>query len=83
MNRNAIETIMGAVVLVVAAVFLFFAYTTTQVHSVGGYTLLEEKEQDPQFDIKDERSVDEIIKLLKTKNFDPVFTDWRHIENKL
>jgi 2-iminoacetate synthase len=51
--------------------------------SVGGYTLLEEKEQDPQFDIKDERSVDEIIKLLKTKNFDPVFTDWRHIENKL
>jgi phospholipid/cholesterol/gamma-HCH transport system substrate-binding protein len=39
MNRNAIETIMGAVVLVVAAVFLFFAYTTTQVHAVGGYTL--------------------------------------------
>jgi len=51
--------------------------------SVGGYTLLEEKEQDPQFDIKDERSVDEIIKLLKDKNFDPVFTDWRHIENSL
>jgi phospholipid/cholesterol/gamma-HCH transport system substrate-binding protein len=39
MNRNPIETIMGAVVLVVAAVFLFFAYTTTQVHAVGGYTL--------------------------------------------
>ncbi len=39
MNRNAVETIMGAVVLVVAAVFLFFAYTTTQVHAVGGYTL--------------------------------------------
>lgn len=51
--------------------------------SVGGYTLLEEKEQDPQFDIKDERSVDEIVKLLKSKNFDPVFTDWRHIENSL
>jgi len=51
--------------------------------SVGGYTLLEEKEQDPQFDIKDERSVDEIIKLLKAKNFDPVFTDWRQIENSL
>ncbi|HTC18549.1 MAG TPA: outer membrane lipid asymmetry maintenance protein MlaD [Stellaceae bacterium] len=39
MNRNAVETVMGAVVLVVAAVFLFFAYTTTQVHAVGGYTL--------------------------------------------
>jgi len=51
--------------------------------SVGGYTLLEEKAQDPQFDIKDERSVDEIVKLLKAKNFDPVFTDWRHIENSL
>lgn len=51
--------------------------------SVGGYTLLEEKAQDPQFDIRDERSVDEIVKLLKSKNFDPVFTDWRHIENTL
>lgn len=36
MNRNAVETIMGAVVLVVAAVFLFFAYTTTQVNATGG-----------------------------------------------
>ena len=51
--------------------------------SVGGYTLLEEKAQDPQFDIKDERSVEEIVRLLKSKNFDPVFTDWRHIENSL
>ena len=51
--------------------------------SVGGYTLLEEKEQDPQFDIKDERSVDQIVKLLKSKDFDPVFTDWRHIENSV
>ena len=41
------------------------------------------KQQDPQFDIKDERSVDEIVHLLKSKNFDPVFTDWRHIENSL
>ncbi len=51
--------------------------------SVGGYTILEEQWQDPQFDIKDERSVDEIVQLLKAKNFDPVFTDWRHIENSL
>ncbi len=51
--------------------------------SVGGYTLLEENSQDPQFDIKDIRTVDEIVKLLKSKNFDPVFTDWRHIENSL
>jgi phospholipid/cholesterol/gamma-HCH transport system substrate-binding protein len=39
MNRNAVETVMGAVVLVVAAVFLFFAYTTAQVQSVSGYQL--------------------------------------------
>jgi 2-iminoacetate synthase len=51
--------------------------------SVGGYTLLEEKAQDPQFDIKDDRSVNQIVQLLKAKNFDPVFTDWRHIENSL
>jgi len=51
--------------------------------SVGGYTLLKEEDQDPQFDIKDERSVHQIIQLLKSKNFDPVFTDWRHIENSV
>ena len=39
MNRNAVETMMGAVVLVVAAVFLFFAYTTSQVQAVSGYQL--------------------------------------------
>lgn len=39
MNRNAVETVMGAVVLVVAAVFLFFAYTTSQISAVSGYQL--------------------------------------------
>ena len=39
MSRNAVETVMGAVVLVVAAVFLYFAYTTTQVQASGGYDL--------------------------------------------
>jgi len=36
MSRNAVETVMGAVVLVVAAVFLFFAYSTTKVTASGG-----------------------------------------------
>jgi phospholipid/cholesterol/gamma-HCH transport system substrate-binding protein len=39
MSRNVIETVMGAVVLVIAAVFLFFAYSTSQVRSVNGYVL--------------------------------------------
>jgi phospholipid/cholesterol/gamma-HCH transport system substrate-binding protein len=39
MSRNVIETVMGAVVLVIAAVFLFFAYSTSQVRSVNGYPL--------------------------------------------
>ena len=37
MSGNVIETVMGAVVLVVAALFLFFAYTTSQVRAVAGY----------------------------------------------
>jgi phospholipid/cholesterol/gamma-HCH transport system substrate-binding protein len=36
-SRNAVETVMGAVVIVAAALFLFFAYTTSQVHAVSGY----------------------------------------------
>jgi phospholipid/cholesterol/gamma-HCH transport system substrate-binding protein len=39
MSRNAVETVMGAVVLVIAAVFLYFAYTTAQVRAVSGYEL--------------------------------------------
>jgi len=39
MKRNAVETVMGAVVLIVAAVFLFFAYTTSEVGAVSGYDL--------------------------------------------
>jgi phospholipid/cholesterol/gamma-HCH transport system substrate-binding protein len=39
MSRNAVETVMGAVVLVVAALFLYFAYTTSQVRAVTGYDL--------------------------------------------
>jgi phospholipid/cholesterol/gamma-HCH transport system substrate-binding protein len=39
MSRNAVETVMGAVVLVVAALFLFFAYSTSQVRAVSGYEL--------------------------------------------
>lgn len=50
--------------------------------SVGGYTLLNPEDQEPQFDIQDERSVEEIVQLLKNKNFDPVLTDWRRIQNE-
>jgi phospholipid/cholesterol/gamma-HCH transport system substrate-binding protein len=37
MSGNVIETVMGAVVLIAAAVFLFFAYSTSQVRAVEGY----------------------------------------------
>ena len=37
MTGNVIETVMGGVVLVVAALFLFFAYSTSQVRAVQGY----------------------------------------------
>jgi phospholipid/cholesterol/gamma-HCH transport system substrate-binding protein len=39
MKGNVIETVMGAVVLVVAAFFLFFAYSSSQLRSVAGYQL--------------------------------------------
>jgi 2-iminoacetate synthase len=47
--------------------------------AVGGYAIKSTEDQDPQFDIEDRRSVTEIIQLLKSRNFDPVFTDWRPI----
>ncbi len=39
MGRNAVETILGAVVLLVAGMFVFFAYGTAQVRGVSGYEL--------------------------------------------
>jgi len=45
--------------------------------AVGGYTLKSSEEQEPQFDIEDNRSVKDVVNLLKDKQFDPVFTDWR------
>lgn len=37
MRRNTIETVMGAVVMVIAAVFLVFAYTSANLGAVEGY----------------------------------------------
>ena len=37
MNRNVIETVMGAVVLAVAGLFLAFAYSTADLQEVDGY----------------------------------------------
>jgi phospholipid/cholesterol/gamma-HCH transport system substrate-binding protein len=45
MTGNIIETVMGAVVLVVAALFLFFAYTTSQVRAVQGYQVTAQFER--------------------------------------
>ncbi len=37
MRGNVIETVMGAVVIAVAALFMVFAYKTSQLRSVSGY----------------------------------------------
>ena len=42
MRGNIIETIMGAVVIVVAALFLVFAYNSSQLRAVTGYQLSAE-----------------------------------------
>jgi len=36
-NNNTVETLIGAIVVAVAAVFLFYAYTSTGSGSVAGY----------------------------------------------
>ena len=40
MRRSVIETIMGGVVLVIAALFLVFAYSSSNLRGVGGYDLI-------------------------------------------
>ena len=45
MTGNVIETVMGGVVLVVAALFLFFAYSTSQVRAVQGYPVTAQFER--------------------------------------
>ena len=40
MSRNLLETLLGAVVLIVAIGFLLFAYNTSQVKQDGGYELI-------------------------------------------
>ena len=49
--------------------------------SVGGYQINIPEEQDPQFDIDDDRSLSAIIAMLIEKDFDPILTDWRAIKN--
>ena len=39
MRRNLIETVMGAVVLLVAAFFIVFAYSKADISSTGGYDI--------------------------------------------
>jgi len=39
MRRNLIETVMGAVVLLVAAFFIVFAYSKVDISSTGGYDI--------------------------------------------
>jgi phospholipid/cholesterol/gamma-HCH transport system substrate-binding protein len=39
MRRNLIETVMGAVVLLVAGLFLWLAYTTARVDTPAGYDI--------------------------------------------
>lgn len=39
MQKNVLETLMGAVVLIVAGTFLAFAYQGSQIHVEEGYTI--------------------------------------------
>lgn len=39
MGRNAIETVLGAVVLIVAALFMTFAYSSSDLQKIEGYAV--------------------------------------------
>src|ERR1044072_7214002 len=39
MQNNTVETLIGAVVVIVAAAFLYFTYTATSQGSVSGYEI--------------------------------------------
>ncbi len=39
MKNNTIEAVMGAVVIAVAGLFLFFAYDSSQLNTTTGYTI--------------------------------------------
>ncbi|MBI3452613.1 MAG: outer membrane lipid asymmetry maintenance protein MlaD, partial [Rhodospirillales bacterium] len=45
MGNNLVETLMGAVVLVVAGLFVVFAYSTTSVRPVSGYEVIAKFER--------------------------------------
>jgi phospholipid/cholesterol/gamma-HCH transport system substrate-binding protein len=45
MGNNLVESLLGAVVLVVAGLFLVFAYSTTNVRTVGGYEVVAKFER--------------------------------------
>ncbi len=39
MHRHVIESVMGAVVLIVAGLFIYFAAVTAEIRTVSGYTV--------------------------------------------
>lgn len=40
MRTNAIEAVMGSIVVIIAGFFLIFAYTSSKGNVIGGYTLM-------------------------------------------
>jgi len=47
--------------------------------TVGGYAMTNSS--NGQFEVNDHRSVEEIVQEIKNSGYDPVFTDWRRINN--
>ncbi|MGQ0664888.1 MAG: outer membrane lipid asymmetry maintenance protein MlaD [Pseudomonadota bacterium] len=45
MGKNLVESLMGAVVLAVAGLFVVFAYSTTSWRTVGGYEVIAKFER--------------------------------------
>ena len=46
---------------------------------VGGYADREER-RTPQFEISDERSVDQVVQAIREHGYQPVYKDWDQIQ---
>ena len=75
MTRNTIETVMGAVVLLVACVFLWLAYAVTDIRSSDGITVSAEFGAIGSLNVGDDVRISgiKVGKVLDTKLNDQTF----------
>ena len=78
MSRNTIETVMGAVVLIVAGVFLWMAYAVTNIQSSDGTMISAEFGGIGGLNVGDDVRISGIKIGKVTRNGPQPQNIWRH-----